>query len=357
MVGKVTSEVVGKEGGMKAPFRFNMGPDQMKALQDSGMSPPEFINQAILEKAGKDSMNDMLLDALKTNNKVSANNIPNMNPGGSTNSSKFGRMKDMMAEMMEMTMMEKMMEKMFGDKNANEDVFEKIFKMKQLQSMMNDSSVDTGSKNQLSDMMKTEINGLKKDMDDSKRWEKIVEALKSKNDDNSLGVADLMKVYGNRDEKMEKYRVDAETARSESMHTNLQSQINRMTDLMATPQASETSKLKELSESVKLIKDISSNLTGEKKVTKSDTVKDLLNTAMPVLKPLADAAGHSMMGGGGYGPEPSQPIHVQPVPSHHEPINKASEPDFDVSMGTGTDGPELSFEGDNTDTSRFINLN
>lgn len=278
------------------PIYPKIGPDQLKILQQSGMDMNEFINDAIMNKAGADRTNEALVQGMlaKNGNTTEQTQTTNVSRTGA-----FGRLKEQMAEMMEMTMMERMMDKMFTGKKEEapkEDLMEKIFKMKQLQMLMNDDTVGAKGKETLAEMLKNEINGLKKDMEDKNRWKDIVSELKEDKSDGKLGFADLLKIQGDSNMKIEQMRAESERERSENMKLSTQMQIDKLVDMVQGQRAqNDPSRFEELATTMKSIKELSNQLTGvEKAPSKLDSLQAILASAMPIIKPLAEAAGEGM---------------------------------------------------------------
>lgn len=277
------------------PIYPKIGPDQLKILQQSGMGIDEFINDAIMNKAGTDRTNDALVTGMLAQKGVNTEQTQTSAP----RTGAFGRLKEQMAEMMEMTMMERMMDKMFTgkrDEAPKEDLMEKILKMKQLQMLMNDDSVGEKGKEKLGEMLKNEIDSLRKDIDDKNKWKDIVDELKGNKSDGKIGLVDILKIQGDNSTKIETMRAEAERERSENIKLNNQMQIDKLTDLVQGQRTqNDPSRFEELAQTLKSVKDISNQLTGvEKTPSKLDSLQAILASAMPIIKPLAEAAGEGM---------------------------------------------------------------
>jgi len=302
----------GKAATLTRGFTTSLSPEAQAVINRLGGDPNSLINDAIL-KYGRQK--GIVPSVIITPDGVGNIEIPDgrsddmNNRDGKNNGSvdSMDEIEKIMARMLRMKMMKQMIDEMKPSKGEENDGFPNINKMLQLnlaKAMIKEMYGSKEDKSQLDKEINRQIEAIKKEINDAKRWEELVNSLKGDRD--KFGYEELIKIYAQRDKEIEKARQEAEAARQQALMVELNNKISRLEDMVASrPRTKE--QMNDLVEQIRAIKEISSEIKGEKTKSKGEAAKELIEAVSPVIKPLAEAASQRLS-------NPPSQVDYHPVP-------------------------------------------
>lgn len=332
------------KGPLSRGYSVNLTPESQAVLNRLGLDSTSAINEAVIKLGAERGIVPAIMMTptgigrieLQGGEGMYSNTQANQPQQPQTYDS-FDEIEKQMAKMMKYRMMRTMMREMENENNGRREKkddddgmpnINKLLQMQVMKSLIKGMSGDEESKKGLEQLFNSQIDSVKKEINDNKRWEELVKSMKQ--EDGKFGFEDFLKLYTERDKAIEISRMEADKAKNESLVTTFNSKIERMGDIINS-RPNKREEFSELADTLKAVKEIAAEIKGENVAkSKHDVAKELIAAAMPAIAPLAQAAGHRIMQGQYYSPPaaPDQYIQLreqqqQPEQAHGHPAPEA----------------------------------
>ena len=356
---KVAARSSAPSGIMTRGLTANLTPEAQTILNRLGVDSNSAINEAIMKYGERKGI---IPSVIMTPNGIGNFELPNGREDDTMSrqqqqepreTDSMDDIEKMMAKMMRMKMMKQMISEMSEPQrsaSSNESGFpdiNKMFQMNLAKSMMKEMSGSNDDKNGMESMFTRQMNDVKKEINDSKKWEQLVNSMKG--DKDKFGYPEMIKMYADRDRDIEKARQDTEKARQDTLTTEFNGRMQRFEDMIASKPSSDE-QYSDLAKQLQAIKAISSEIKGEVPAkSKSDTAKEFINAMSPMIRPLAEAAGNRISN-----PAPAQ---YQQAPVPHADAQVPPEdinPEELYSEARGYDVPQEDKEENRDSTAQVI---